>query len=61
MRRALAALLLATGLAGACGDNDNDPQRDQTGDTVETPTSRDGGTPETTYSGEFDPSGETDN
>lgn len=44
---AAVALLLALGGA-ACGDNENDPQSNDTGDTVEEPSLSEAGTPEST-------------
>jgi hypothetical protein len=49
-RRAVAAALavvLALGGA-ACGDNENEPQSNDTGDTIERPSVPEAGTPEST-------------
>ena len=43
-----AVLLSAALLASGCGDNTNEPQQGDTGDTVERPTLPEEGTPEST-------------
>lgn len=49
LRKLAAAFAVVLALTGAaCGDNENDPQSNDTGDTVEEPSLPDAGTPEST-------------
>ena len=49
LRKLAAAFAVVLALTGAaCGDNENDPQGNTTGDTVEDPGPPEAGTPEST-------------